>query len=145
MGERVAENRMVLASRFDEVRRVESEVLDAAESSGFDAASCFAIKLSLEEALANAIKHGNGEDPDKQVTVEYRVTPEAVRLTVCDEGGGFHPHAVPDPRLDENLEKPNGRGIMLMRCYMNEVSFNEAGNCVTMVKRRSTKAVRPER
>jgi serine/threonine-protein kinase RsbW len=131
-----SEQRLVLPSRLDEVPRAEDAVLKDAMEAGFDEPACFAIKLSLEEALANAIKHGNSGDPEKQVVVTYRIAEDHIQISVCDEGGGFEPDVVPDPTLDENLEKPNGRGIMLMKAYMNEVCYNQAGNCVTMIKRR---------
>jgi serine/threonine-protein kinase RsbW len=128
---------MVVPSRFGEIAAVQDAVLTAAQAHGYDDAQLFAIKLSLEEALTNAIKHGNQLDPDKQVTIEFQVSPEQVAITVCDEGGGFTPDAVPDPTLDENLEKPCGRGVMLIRAYMTEATYNDSGNCLTMIKRRS--------
>jgi serine/threonine-protein kinase RsbW len=136
VAQHLSQQRLVLPSRFDQVRRAEEAVLSAARDGGFDESACFAIKLSLEEALANAIKHGNAGDPKKQIVVLYAVGREELRIEVCDEGVGFNPGTVPDPTLDENLERPHGRGIMLMRVYMNEVRFNKSGNCVTMIKRR---------
>ena len=96
--------------------------------------SRFAIKLALEEAITNAIRHGNRNDPTKHITVRYRVTPDEAVIWLSDEGRGFNPEVVPDPTLDENLNKPNGRGIMLMRAYMDEVSFGECGSQVRLVK-----------
>lgn len=95
----------------------------------------FAIKLALEEALTNAVKHGNNNDASKQLMVCYSVTPERTVIMVRDEGRGFKPHRVPDPTSDENLERPSGRGIMLMHAYMTRVHFNRAGNEVWMLKR----------
>lgn len=129
--------KLVLNSKLSEVGRAEAALLDAARKHHFQGADQFAIKLALEEALANAIKHGNASDPAKRIVFEFEVDPERVRFSVEDEGGGFDPADVPDPTLDENLEKPSGRGVMLMRAYMNEVDFNDAGNRVTLVKRRS--------
>lgn len=129
-------NRMVIASRFADVAAVQDAIVDAAATRGFNETQIFAIKLALEEALTNAVKHGNKLDPAKQVSIDYHVTEDEVRITICDEGGGFHPEQVPDPTLDANLEKPCGRGVMLIKAYMTKVSFNDAGNCVTMIKRR---------
>lgn len=134
----VVEGKLVVASRLEEVARVEQQVLADVAELGYERPEQFAIKLALEEALANAIKHGNGSDPARQVEVNYQADATEVRIEVCDEGGGFDPSDVPDPTLDENLEKPFGRGVMLMRTYMNEVAFNSTGNCVVMVKRRET-------
>ncbi len=129
--------RLVLENRLEEVSRCETIVLNHATEFGFTGSDRFAIKLALEEALANAIKHGNNHDPDKSVMVELHVDEICFEVSVTDEGEGFDPDDVPDPTLDENLEKPSGRGVMLMRTYMSEVSFNASGNCVRLVKRKS--------
>lgn len=126
--------KLVLSSRFDEVRRAEDAVIAAAEKMGFIGSDQFAIRLALEEALANAIKHGNQCDPEKQVTLECRADESQIAITVTDEGPGFQPDTLPDPTAEENLEKPFGRGVMLMRAYMSDVSFNDSGNVVTMVR-----------
>jgi len=128
------EQQLVLESRLEEVCRAEEAILEAAESFDFSEGALFAIKLALEEALANAVKHGNAGDPNKRVHVEFEVNEERLRVSIRDEGPGFDPEHVPDPTLDENLAKPNGRGVMLIRAYMDEVSYNENGNCVTMSK-----------
>lgn len=138
------DSKLVLESRLEEVNRAEAAVLVTLKTCGFDAADRFAIKLALEEALANAIKHGNESDASKSVTVEWTAAAGEVRITVTDEGPGFTPDDVPDPTLDENLTKPSGRGVMLMRAYMDEVSFNDSGNRVTLVKRPSNAAANRE-
>jgi serine/threonine-protein kinase RsbW len=97
----------------------------------------FAVRLALEEALVNAIKHGHGGDERKVVRVAWRVGPAEVALSVKDEGAGFDPEAVPDPLDPANLEKPTGRGLLLMRSQLTSLSFNERGNRVTMRRRRS--------
>ena len=96
---------------------------------------CFNFRVGLREALSNAILFGSGEDRDRSVRVELRVRPGEVRARVSDKGGGFDPSTVPDPRLPENIVKPIGRGVFLMRALMDEVRFNEAGNEVTLVLR----------
>jgi serine/threonine-protein kinase RsbW len=132
-----ADNRLVLASRFGEVARAQEAILSAMRERGYADSQIFAVKLSLEEALTNAIKHGNRMDPQKAVEVAYRVGEAQVWIRICDEGGGFQPERVPDPTLDENLARPCGRGVMLMQAYMSHVHFSDTGNCVTMIKRRS--------
>lgn len=97
----------------------------------------FSIKLAVEEALANAMKHGNRMDPAKHLRVAYRVNSERFDILVGDEGCGFNPAAVPDPTAEENLERPCGRGLMLMRHYMTGVVWNDCGNCVSMYKLRN--------
>lgn len=130
--------KLVLQSRLEEVSRVEDAIIAAAQDHDYNGHDQFAIKLALEEALANAIKHGNQSDPDKQVVVEFKVDARQFAITVSDEGAGFNPAGVPDPTLDENLEKPFGRGVMLMNTYMNHVSYSPKGNTVTMVRNRTT-------
>ena len=97
----------------------------------------FGIHLAVEEALMNAIKHGNQRDPEKLVSVDYWLSPTLLRITVEDEGEGFDPEDVPDPTLEENLELPSGRGLMLMRTFMTHVEFNDKGNRVEMEKAKS--------
>lgn len=94
----------------------------------------FGVRLALEEALVNAIKHGNQMDRAKAVHVSYRLLPDRFEIHITDEGPGFDPNDVPDPTAVENLERPCGRGLMLMRHYMSEVAYNTQGNRVTMVK-----------
>ncbi len=95
----------------------------------------FNFRIGLSEALANAILYGNADDPDKRVRVELRIETEGIRVRVTDHGRGFDPAAVPDPTLPENIAKPVGRGIFLMRALMDEVIFNASGNSVTLVLR----------
>ena len=110
----------------------------------------FNFRVGLTEAISNAILFGNVDDPRKQVRVELQVRPGEVRARVSDEGGGFDPAAVPDPRRPENIAKVSGRGIFLMRALMDEVRFNDAANAVTLVLRdvpgeaASTRPVLPE-
>ncbi len=101
---------------------------------GYSGSATFAIKLALEEGLNNAICHGNGYDPKKLVEVIYDVNSQRAEIIITDQGQGFHPKDVPDPTTDENIEKPCGRGIMLIRAYMDEMDFNTCGNQVRMVK-----------
>jgi serine/threonine-protein kinase RsbW len=126
---------MVIASRTSEVGTVSEAILRRAEACDYSKKDLFAIRLALEEALSNAIHHGNGDDPAKQVTVEYEVTRQQARITVRDQGRGFRPEQLPDPCCDEKLTDPNGRGVLLMKAYMDEVTFNRQGNGVTLVKR----------
>lgn len=99
----------------------------------------YGVQLALEEALANAIRHGNRQDTAKRVHVICKVSEGRVLVEVADEGTGFAPEEVPDPTAPENLDKPSGRGLLLMRSYMNRVQYNQQGNAVLMEK------VRPDR
>ena len=102
--------------------------------SNFNSDDIFAIRLSMDEALANAIRHGNKKDETKKINLRYAIDPERVDIYITDEGDGFDPEKVPDPTTQENLEIPNGRGIMLMRAYMNKVEYNKKGNVLRIVK-----------
>jgi serine/threonine-protein kinase RsbW len=113
-------------------------VVAAMTAERFPDRDLFAVRLALEEAVVNAFKHGNECDPGKQVRLRYRVEEDHVLTEVEDEGAGFDPHAVPDPRDPENLERSCGRGLFLMRAYMTWIRYNARGNCVTLCKRRSS-------
>lgn len=127
---------LVIPSRPDEVVPVQEAILREVQAAGYPQHAVFAIRLALDEALANAVKHGNKLDPAKNVTVNYRVNPQRVWIEVCDQGPGFTPDDLPDPTDEQFLTRPHGRGVMLMRAYMTEVTFNKSGNCVRMIKTR---------
>lgn len=93
----------------------------------------FNFRLGLTEALSNAMLYGNSDDPSKRVLVEVMFQRGRIEARVTDQGSGFDPSAVPDPTSPENLTKPCGRGLFLMRQLLDEVSFNAQGNQVTLV------------
>lgn len=111
-----------------------SELLSELKANAFSEEDIFAVHLAVQEAFLNAIKHGNGMDVSKKVKIDYSVGTDRVEISMRDEGKGFDPERVPDPRLGENLYKIEGRGLLLMRSYMDEVRFNRHGNCVHMVR-----------
>ena len=104
----------------------------------------FNFRVGLTEAISNAMLYGNSGDPGKRVRVELRTFPGQVRVRVSDQGDGFDPETVPDPRLPENLILPDGRGVFLMRALMDEVRFNRTGNAVTLVLRERPDTVDPD-
>lgn len=118
-------------------RQFLEELLHNLSENGWPEEDTFGVHLATEEALMNAIKHGNQRDESKFVSFSYKVSPISLWLEVADEGLGFDPEAVPDPTLDENLEVPSGRGLMLMRTFMTSVTYNAKGNQVTMTKERT--------
>lgn len=93
------------------------------------------LRVGLTEALSNAMLYGNGRDPAKRVLVEVSFIDGAIRARVTDQGDGFDPLSVPDPTEPENVVKAGGRGLFIMRQLLDEVSFNEQGNAVTLVLR----------
>jgi serine/threonine-protein kinase RsbW len=119
---------------FSEARQVQQMIRDEVERCGFDADSQFAIKLALEEALINAIKHGNKMDGSKRVQVDWRVTPATAEIEIEDEGPGFDRSSVPDPTDEANLEKLTGRGILLIEAYMTRVEYSKGGRRVRLIK-----------
>jgi serine/threonine-protein kinase RsbW len=115
-------------------RDVQEQIVSGMEQHGFSPRDVFGVRLALEEALVNAIKHGNRMDPDKSVQIDWTLSDAGVRVVIEDEGEGFDVTDVPDPTDDENLDKPGGRGIMLMRSFMSLVEYNESGNRLTLEK-----------
>ena len=103
---------------------------------GYGPRDRMAVRLALEEAVVNGMKHGNGGDPAKRVRVRCHIAPDAVVAEVEDEGPGFDPDLVPDPTRPENRDAPGGRGLLLMRHFMTGVRFSERGNRVLLHKRR---------
>lgn len=97
----------------------------------------FGVHLAFEEALVNAIKHGNRNDKSKNIDVIYNLSHTELMITIADEGEGFDPADVPDPTDEDNLEIPSGRGLMLMHSFMDTVEYNDKGNQVTMKKART--------
>jgi len=132
------EKKITVKSIHAEVSEQCRQILETAVRNGFSSEEIFAIHLAIEEALINAIKHGNKADPARNITISYSVTSDRLQISISDEGAGFNYRNLPDPREDENLCKDSGRGVLLMREYMDKVEFNSSGNCVHMVKYRST-------
>ena len=125
---------VVIPSDPAEARRVQDQIEQLLQESNAHNHDVFSIKLALEEALVNAIKHGNQMDRSKNVRISYRLHADRFEVHIVDEGTGFDPSDVPDPTAFENLERPCGRGLMLMRHYMSEVAYNDRGNSVIMAK-----------
>ena len=115
-------------------REVQNAILDACERHGFGEDAYFAVKLALDEAVTNAIKHGNQFADDKRVRVKAGVNPERCWVEVRDEGPGFKRDTIPDPRQDENLHKCSGRGLLLIEAYMSDVDWSEDGKAIRMSK-----------
>ena len=97
----------------------------------------FNVHLAFEEAMTNAIMHGNCSDPQKNIYLTCDVRENEVVISVRDEGCGFNPDTVPDPRHPDNILTPSGRGILLIRHIMSKVEFLPEGNGLTMTKYRN--------
>ena len=129
------ENQITIRSEPDQLSRPVTAIMDRLKEMKYDERTQFAVRLCLEEALINALKHGNKMDRMKRIMITYHVDERELRISVQDEGHGFHPKAVPDPRLPENLEVAHGRGLLLMRSYMDDVLYSDNGRKVTLIKK----------
>lgn len=128
---------LFLVSRLESVAEAHSHLNAMLQDCGYSDRDAFGIRLALEEALVNAIRHGNRLDARKKVHVSLRVNPQEVWIAVEDAGAGFTPEDVPDPTLPENIGRFHGRGLMLMRHFMTHVEYSETGNRVELCKHRS--------
>ena len=114
-----------------------AELLAALKRDKWSEGDIFGVHLAVEEALVNAICHGNRSDANKRVSMACKLTSDRVLIEIADEGKGFDPGCVPDCTAGENLKRPSGRGIMLMRNYMSRVEYTDGGHRVLMEKHRS--------
>ena len=117
-------------------RLVMDELLGQLGAHGWSEAEIFGVHLAAEEAITNAIVHGNKLDPAKRVRVACEVSPERVWIEIHDQGEGFNPAAVPDCTAADRLEVSSGRGVMLMKSFMTRIEYNARGNSVLLEKRR---------
>ena len=128
---------VVIPSDTEVGQAVQERIVSRLESLEYSVRDVFGVCLALEEALVNAIKHGNGLDPDKTVRVNCLIEDDLLRVEIEDQGPGFNMGEVPDPTAEENLERPCGRGIMLIKSFMTNVEYNAKGNRVVLEKKRS--------
>ncbi|NNJ26415.1 ATP-binding protein [Alienimonas chondri] len=115
----------------------QNRILSSLERLGYTERDLFGMRLALEEALVNAIKHGNRRSDVKVVRVACDLNDDRAEVVIRDQGEGFDPGDVPDPTAEENLDRPCGRGIMLMRSFMTEVRYADEGREVTLLKVRT--------
>jgi len=128
---------VIIPSDTEAGQAVRERIVSRLESLEYSVRDVFGVRLALEEALVNAIKHGNGLDPDKTVRVNCLIEDDLLRVEIEDQGPGFNMGEVPDPTAEENLERPCGRGIMLIKSFMTNVEYNAKGNRVVLEKKRS--------
>jgi serine/threonine-protein kinase RsbW len=134
---------LAIGSRFENIELVQLVLKDSLDQLGLDDEKRHWIDVAVREAVANAIKHGNLQDPAKQVHVDLTVegnegNEDWLVIRVQDEGGGFDPSELEDPLAPENLLKPNGRGIFYMKSFMDDIQYGVrpgGGTVVTMRKR----------
>jgi serine/threonine-protein kinase RsbW len=117
-------------------RRLVDELLRQLEMLHWKRRDIFGVHLAVDEALVNAILHGNRLDEAKRVHFCCWLSPQKVRVEITDEGPGFDPDCLPDPTDPTRLGCPRGRGVMLMRAFMSRVEFRDRGNHVVLEKER---------
>ncbi len=125
-----------IPSAYAAGKSVIEQLLSALRMAQWNEHEIFGVHLAVEEALVNAIRHGNGLDESKYVRAKFQLSAERLWVEIVDEGAGFDPGDLPDPTHHENIECPSGRGVLLMRNFMNRVEYNEQGNRVVMEKHR---------
>ena len=123
-----------ISSDLSEARNLQDLIERQLRHCHYEDKEIFAIRLAMEEAIVNAIKHGNRMEQTKQIYVRYRILPDRFDIGITDEGAGYNSHHVSDPLAVENLERPSGRGLFLMKHYMTEVIVHAPGNRLTMSK-----------
>ncbi len=125
-----------LDSTLESVNKAESAAHDIAVKSGFDEDEVQRISMAVREATVNAVLHGNAYDPKKRVTIAFEASGDTMSVAIRDEGKGLNPEEVPDPLAPENLLKQSGRGIFLIRAFMDEVRFRNMnpGTEITLIK-----------
>ena len=117
------------------IRESSAMILDSLKSLGVDDSRAFEIKLCVEEAVRNAIVHGNKSDPKRQIKFSYWINDDTVNIEIEDEGSGFKPELIKDPTKDENLTRNSGRGVYLIKKLMDNVEYVGSGNKVRISKR----------
>ena len=115
-----------------------AELLAELENAGWATRDIYGIHLALEEALVNAIRHGNRSDLSKEVGLRFYLNDDRLLMEIEDEGAGFDPAKLPDPTDDEFLDRPNGRGVLLIRTFMTRVDYLGRGNLCVMEKVKTT-------
>jgi serine/threonine-protein kinase RsbW len=128
-----------LPSRIETVAAAAAAIAEFIGRSGMSDDAAFGIDMAVREAITNAVLHGNRQDENKTVDIILKSSPDAVEISVHDQGPGFNPEDVPDPTATENIMKTSGRGIFFMRTFMDEVDWlirPEGGTTVRMLKRR---------
>lgn len=125
-----------LASSLESVDKVEQTATELAQRAGVDEDQLFGISMAVREAAVNAVMHGNGGDAAKTIKCTFENTGPSLVFTVSDQGKGLDPDSLPDPLAPENLMRGSGRGIFLIRSFMDEVHFRQLdpGTELTLIK-----------
>lgn len=136
-GSQVSRITYTLDSSLESVNRLENTAEEIAKKAGVDEDEVFRISMAVREAAVNAVLHGNSYDPAKRVTASFETSHDALVIRISDQGQGLDPDTLPDPLAPENLLRGSGRGIFLIRSFMDEVRFRQLhpGTEITLIKR----------
>ncbi len=125
-----------LDSTLDSVNKAEQTAEKLAAKAGFDEEECQRIAMAVREGAVNAVLHGNAYDPAKKVIIAFETTSVSLAITIADQGKGLDLDSIPDPLAAENLLKQSGRGIFMMKSFMDEVKVRnlDPGTEITLIK-----------
>ena len=139
-GQQASRITYTLDSSLESVNKVEETAEQMAKKAGIDEDEVFRVAMAVREAAVNAVLHGNSYDPDKRITASFENTGDALVIRIADQGKGLDPDTLPDPLAPENLLRGSGRGIFLIRSFMDEVHFNQLhpGTELTLIKHLGT-------
>jgi serine/threonine-protein kinase RsbW len=126
-----------ICSRTEDAVNLIRDLVKRLEKHHWSRRDVFGIHMAMEEAMMNAIKHGNSSDCSKKIHVEIVVSDVKFYSKITDDGSGFDPDQIPDPTAEENLERTSGRGIMLIKQFVDEVRYSDQGNSIELVKCKS--------
>jgi len=128
-----------LDSSLDSVNKIEQTAEVSAQRAGFDEDTVSHVAMAVREAAVNAVLHGNSYDPNKHITASFETTRESLIVRITDQGPGLNPDTLPDPLAPENILRGSGRGIFLIRAFMDEVHFRQLhpGTELTLIKYRT--------
>jgi serine/threonine-protein kinase RsbW len=135
-GQQAGRTTFTLDSSLESVDRLEKTAEEAARKAGADEDEIFRITMAVREAAVNAVLHGNAYDPNKRVTASFESVGNKLVIRIADQGKGLNPEDLPDPLAPENLLRGSGRGIFLIRSFMDEVHFRQLhpGTELTLIK-----------
>jgi serine/threonine-protein kinase RsbW len=128
-----------LDSSLDSVNKIELTAEQVAQRAGFDEDTIPHIAMAVREAAVNAVLHGNSYDSNKHITASFETTSDSLIIRIADQGPGLDPDKIPDPLAPENILRGSGRGIFLIRAFMDEVNFRQLhpGTELTLIKHRT--------
>ena len=135
MGDQPTSTRITTLGNGQERMSLMDQLATQLTDCGWESSDVYGVQMAIEEAVSNAFRHGNQNGARGDIEISYRATTDEFQMEVRDQGDGFAVDEVPDPTAPENLDKDCGRGLLLIRHYMNEVNFRDGGRTVVMRKR----------